>query len=214
VTAEEIVATRIAPFWLVPERIKGNAPKDSALVMGQRYRKADGKSLTQFNTGAIIIRLDRVLALTECQPLRADHSVHLAPPARSRAAVIDDVRSFGPPLLAVLFKKAAMNVRAWVCCTPHEVVLNGPAGPEETAAMEDVGLLRTLPGTLRSWQTAAGLYAAARANRALAEKLYAESDKLAASVGMTGAATLDLLHRLHRVERLAYALADTTAVRS
>src|ERR1700759_3047386 len=64
-TAEEIVAARIAPFWLVPERIKGSPPEDSALVMGQRYRKADGKSLTQFNTGAIVIRDDRILALTE-----------------------------------------------------------------------------------------------------------------------------------------------------
>ncbi len=213
-TAEELVAARIVPFWLQAERTKGDPSKDATLVMGQRYLKADGKSLTQFNTGAIIVRGDRVLALTECQPQRPDTSVQLAPPARSRAAVIDDVRAFGPPLLAVLFKKAAMNVGAWVCCTADEVVLNGPAGPEETAEMEDVQLLRSLPGPLRSWQATAGLYAATRADRMLADKLYTESDRLAASVGMTGDATLEMLHRLHRIERLAYALADTTAVRS
>jgi hypothetical protein len=47
----------------------------------------------------------------------------------------------------------------------------------------------------------------------LADKLYAESDKLAAGTGMTGSAILEMLHRLHRIERLAYTLADT-AVRS
>jgi hypothetical protein len=213
VTAEELVAARIVPIWLQPDRIKGDAPADAALIMGQRYRKADGRSLTQFNTGAIIIREARVLAMTECQPFHRDGTVQLAPPSKSWTAVIDDIRTFGPPLLAVLFKKAAMNVAAWVCSTPDEVVLNGPAGPEETAAMEDVRLLRTLPGQMRVWQSAARLYASARADRSLADKLYVESDKLAASAGMTGSATLDMLHRLHRVERLAYALADTTAAR-
>lgn len=208
--AAELVAARIAPFWLAPDKATGRQSEDAQLVMGQRYRKADGTSLTQFNTGAIVVREDRVLALTECQPLRLDAGVQLGPTAKSRSAVIEDVRRFGPPLLAVMFKKAAMNVGAWVCCTPDEVILNGPAGPEETAAMADVELLRGLPGNLRSWQTAAGLYASARADRTLAGRLYGESDKLAASAGMTGDATLDMLHRLHRVERLAYALADKT----
>jgi hypothetical protein len=207
-TAEELVATRIAPFWLTSERSNGKPAELAALVMGQRYRKADGASLTQFNTGAIIIREHLVLALTECQPLLRDPRVQFGPPTKSRAAVINDVRAFGPPLLAVMFKKAAMNVGAWVCSTPDEVILNGPAGPEETAVMEDVELLRTLSGNIRSWQRAAGLYAAARADRLQTERLYAEADKLAVSVGMGSSATLDMLHRLHRVERLAYALAD------
>lgn len=213
-TAEELVAARIAPFWLTPERTTGVPARDAALVMGQRYRKDDGKSLTQFNTGAIIIRDDRVLALTECQPICPEAGVRLAPTTKSRAAVIDDVRTFGPPLLAVVFKKAAMDVRAWVCSTPDEVVLNGPAGPEETASMEDVALLRTLPGTLRAWRMLAGLYAAAREDRSLAERLYAEVDKVASGVGMPSAATLDMVHRLHRVDALAYALAEVTEMRA
>jgi hypothetical protein len=212
-TAVEIVAARIVPFWLAPDKTTGRQSEDAALVMGQRYRKANGTSLTQFNTGAIIIRDDRVLALTECQPLRQDAAVQLGPPTKSRSAVVEDVRAFGPPLLAMLFKKAAMDVAAWVCCTSDEVVLNGPAGPEETASMEDVALLRTLPGALRTWQAAARLYALARADRMQADKLYAETDKLGASVGMTSSATLDMLHRLHHVERLAYELADTVVAR-
>ena len=213
-TATEIVAARIVPLWLARDKTTGRPSEDAQLVMGQRYRKADGKSLTQFNTGAIIVREDRVLALTECQPLLRDARVELGPTAKSRSAVIEDVRRFGPPLLAVMFKKAAMNVGAWVCCTPDEVVLNGPAGPEEVAAIEDIELLRRLPGNLRTWQKVAWLYASARTDRTLADRLYAESDKLAASAGMTSDATLDILHRLHRIERLAYALADTTGERT
>lgn len=207
-TAAEIVAARIVPFWLAPEKTTDRQLENAEIVMGQRYRKADGKSLTQFNTGAIIVRDDRVLALTECQPLRRDAGIQLGPPSKSRAAVIENIRAFGPPLLAVLFKKAAMNVGAWVCCTSDQVVLNGPAGPEETAAMEDVELLRTLPGPRGDWKKSAWLYASARADRTLADKLYVEADKLAASVGMTSGATLDMLHRLHRIEPLAYALAE------
>ena len=208
------MATRIAPFWLASERTTGRPAEVAQLAMSQRYRKADGTSLTQFNTGAIIVREDRVLALTECQPLRPVEGIRFGPPTKSWAAVIDDVRAFGPPMLAVLFKKAAMDVGAWVCSTPDEVVLNGPAGPDETAAMEDVKLLRTLPGNIRSWKKTAGLYAAARADRSLVEKLYAEVDKLAASVGMVNEATLDIVHRLHHVERLAYALAEPPGARS
>jgi hypothetical protein len=213
-TPEELVATRIAPFWLAPEKTTGVPARDAALVMGQRYRKADGSSLTQFNTGAIIIRDDRVLALTECQPIRPGAGVRLAPTTKSRTAVIDDVRTFGPPLLAVVFKKAALDVRAWVCSTPDEVVLNGPAGPEEIASMEDVALMRTLPGTLRAWRMLAGLYAATREDRSLAERLYADVDKLASGVGMTSTTTLDVLHRLHRVGALAYSLAEVTEIRA
>ena len=208
--AARIIAERVAPFWLTAERITGDAVAVASAAMGQRYLKADGKSLTQFNTGALVVRRDGVLALTECQPHRRDPSVRLVPPAKARAAVVEDVRQHGPPLLAVLFRKGAIDVRAWVCCTEDEVVLNGPAGPEEFAALEDVALLKGLPGSLKAWRTAAALYARARADLSLAPRLYAEADKLSAATRMAADAVMDTLHHLHRVQALAYELADTT----
>jgi hypothetical protein len=208
VTPVEIIARRIAPFWLAPEKTKGDPAADAATAMGQRYRKADGTSLTQFNTGALIVREESVLALTECQPLRPDPAIVIGPTKSSRNAVIEDIRRHGPPLLAVVFKKAAMDVGAWVCSTADEVVLNGPAGPEEVAEMEDVAMLRALPGTPRAWRKAIALYAAARADLARAPELYAEVDKLASATAQTSSTVLDILHRLHRAPYLAFALAE------
>jgi hypothetical protein len=207
-TPAEIIAQRIVPFWLPAEETRGDAIADAARAMGRRYRKANGNALTQFNTGAIIVRPDHLLALTECQPARRDGAIELRPPTKARAAVIDDIYRHGPPLLAVLFSKGALDIAAWICCTDDEVVLNGPAGPDETAAMEDVALVRGLKGNVRAWREAAGLYRAARADLSLAPKLYAATDKLAAANGMASDAVLDVVHRLHRVPNLAYALAE------
>lgn len=213
-TPIRIVAERIVPFWLAPEKITGRETTDATTAMGQRYRKADGTSLTQFNTGAIVVREGSVLALTECQPHTRDPSIRLAAPTKARAMVIGDIREHGPPMLAVLFKKAALDVASWVCCTTDEVVLNGPAGPEEVAALEDVALLRSLNGGLQSWRRAAALYRQARADLALAQKLYGETDKLAASVQIASDEVLDVLHRLQRVQPLAYALAEPPGARA
>jgi hypothetical protein len=123
--------------------------------------------------------------------------------------VIDDIRRYGPPLLAVVFKKADFDIAAWVCCTTDEVVLNGPAAPEEYAALEDVAFVRSLKGSVRAWRDAAGLYRAAHADLSLAPKLYAATDKLASANGITNDAALQLVHRLHCVSNLAYALAES-----
>lgn len=207
-TPAEVLAERVVPFWLSPGEMTGHASIDAARVLKKRYRKVDGISLTQFNTGALVVRPDHLLALTECQPARWDGAIDLRPPAKSRAAVIDDIRGHGPPLLAVLFSKGALDIAAWICCTDDEVVLNGPAGPEEAAAMEDVALVRSLRGGVRPWREAAGLYRAARADLSLASKLYVLADKLAAVTAMGSEAVLDVIHRLHRVPNLAYALAE------
>src|SRR3954447_4233958 len=113
-TPVEIIAERIAPFWLADSKLTGNAAQDASAVMSQRYRKADGKSLTQFNTGALVIREGHVLALTECQPQRQSPAIRLGPTTKSRGAVIDDIRRNGPPLLTVLFRKGAIDVASWV----------------------------------------------------------------------------------------------------
>jgi hypothetical protein len=207
-TAVEIVARRIAPFWLAEEKITGNLATDATAAMTQRYCKADGKSLTQFNTGALVVREDRVIALTECQPYRHDASILFGSTMRSRTAVIQDIGRHGPPLLAVLFRKGAIDVGAWVCCTQDEVVLNGPAGPDDVVAMEDVALLHSLPGDLRTWRHAAQLYAQARADLSKAAVLHVEAARLAVAVGMDNGAVLNTLHHLHRVPSLAYQLAE------
>ncbi len=207
-TAAELVAERIAPFWLTPERATGDPIADAATAIGQRHRKADGTTLTQFNTGALVVRPESVLALTECQPVRPHPSVRMAPPTKARAAVIADIARNGPPLLAVLFRKGALDIRAWVCCTEDEVVLNGPAGPEESALLADVAYLRSLPAPLLGWRRAAGLYAQAEAASSLADKLFVEADRLGALAGLPRRTVLDMLHRLRRVQSLAYALAE------
>ena len=122
--------------------------------------------------------------------------------------MVEDIRRNGPPLLAVLFRKGAIDVSSWVCSTPDEIVLNGPAGPEVTILMEDVAFLRKLGGDLKSWRAAANFYAAARSDLSLAPKLYEAADKLAASTGEPSKAVLDCLHHLHRINRLAYELAE------
>jgi hypothetical protein len=129
--AVEIIAERVAPFWVAKDKLTGDPARDATRAMSQRYLKADGKSLTQFNTGALLVREDRVLALTECQPCRRNRSIHLGLPAKLRASVIEDIRQNGPPLLAVLFRKGAIDIGSWVCSTADEVVLNVPAGPDE-----------------------------------------------------------------------------------
>jgi hypothetical protein len=207
-TAVEIIARRIAPFWLAREKITGNLVADARAAMTQRYFKADGKSLTQFNTGALVVREENVLALTECQPQRHDTAIQLGPTSKSRIAVIQDISQHGPPLLAVLFRKGAIDVGAWVCCTADEVVLNGPAGPDDFAAVEDVALLRSLGGNLRAWRNAARLYAQARADLSKAELLHAEAARLAVAVGTDDVAVLNTLHHLHYLSSLAYQLAE------
>lgn len=207
-TPVEIIAQRVAPFWLSVGKMTGNPARDAATAMSQRYRKADQKSLTQFNTGALIVREDSVLALTECQPQQRSPSIHIGPATRSRNAVIEDIRRNGPPLLAVLFRKGAIDVPSWVCSTPDEIVLNGPAGPEVAVMMEDVALLRRLKGSLKVWRSAALLYAQAQADLSLATKLYDTADKLAVGIGEGRIAVLECLHKLHQVDRLAYDLAE------
>ena len=207
-TAEELIASRVAPHWLPAKRFTGDPATDAAAALGQRYRKADGTSLTQFNTGALVVRESTVLALTECQPLSASPDVLMGPAVKSRAAVLDDIRRHGPPLLAVLFSKGAFDIRAWLCCTPDEVVLNGLAGPEEIAAMEDVALLRSLPGQPRAWRMAANLYAQAGRDPSRIAALHAEADRLSAASAMAAEAVLGLLHRLQGVQSLAYSLTE------
>ena len=210
----DLIAFRIVPFWLQPDRVTGKPVSDTAATMTQRYRKADGMSLTQFNTGALVIRQETVLALTECQPHRIESSITIGSTAKSRAAVIEDIRQKGPPLLAVLFRKGAIDVGSWVCCTADEVVLNGPDGPDEIASMEDVAELCKLNGNIRGWRDAVSLYVQARADQSLAPKLYAAVDKLTTTVKMTDLAILDVLHRLHGVQPLTYALAEQNEVRN
>jgi hypothetical protein len=208
VTAVDIIAQRVAPFWLADGKLTGDPTRDAASALSQRYRKADGTSLTQFNTGALVIREDCVLALTECQPNRRDASLHIGPATKSRNTVIEDIRQNGPPLLAVLFRKGAIDVASRVCSTPDEVVLNGPAGPEVAVMMEDVALLRGLKGSLGAWRSAASLYAQATADLSVVPKLHQAVDKLAVDAGEDSSAVLECLHRLHRVDRLSYELAD------
>lgn len=207
-TAEQLIAVRVAPHWLPANRFTGDSAKDAATALGQRYKKADGKSLTQFNTGALVVRESTILALTECQPLHTSAEVILCPTAKSRSAVLDDIRRHGPPLLAVLFSKGAFDIGSWLCCTPDEVVLNGPAGPEEFAAMEDVALLRTLPAPLKSWRQAAGLYAQAGRDPSRVAALHAEADRLATTAAMPAEAVFALLYRLQGVQSLAYSLTE------
>ena len=206
-TAEELVAQRLAPLWLLPERLRGGPASDAAAMFGQRYRKADGTSLTQFNTGAIVVRENSILALTECQPVRGDETLIIAAPQKARTAVVNDIRHNGPPLLAVLFRKGATDVGRWVCSTPDEVVLNGPDGPSETAAMEDVALIASLPGGVKPWRDGADLYRQSEQDETKADSLFAAADRIAATTGKPSEDVLGLLWRLRRVPSLAYHLA-------
>jgi hypothetical protein len=206
-SAAALIAERVAPYWLKPEDVAGNAIADATKAMAQRYLKADGKSLTQFNTGGLIVRQDAVIALTECEPVQRDARLILRPTLKSRAALIEDIRANGPPLLAVLFKKGAIDVTAWVCSTPDEVVINGPAGPEEIAAMEDVTRIRALPGKLPDWGRMLRAYIEATANPAQAEAFFAAATAFAAKVGMAEEAVLETLHGLRHASNLAFALA-------
>jgi hypothetical protein len=206
-TAAEIIATRVAPLWMAPERFTGDALADSMTALGQRYRKTDGASLTQFNTGALLVREQEVIALTECSPRITPPELRLGPTTKSRLAVIEDIRAHGPPVLAVVFAKGALDIRAWVCSTVDEVVMNGVAGPEEIASTEDVALLRSLPGTLRDWRAIAGRYAEAQADLSKAETLLAEAAKLAAKLQIPRERVLDVTHRLRRATGLTFDLA-------
>ncbi|MGG5818733.1 hypothetical protein [Falsiroseomonas sp. HW251] len=210
-TAAEVVAIRVAPFWMSPERFTGSAVADATAMMSQRYRKADGASLTQFNTGGLLVRDGEVIALTECQPREKPPGLRLASTSKSRAAIIDDIRAKGPPTLAVLFAKGAFDLRAWVCSTPDEVVLNGVAGPEEFAAMEDVVMLRDLPGSPRDWRWMTNRYTEAEADFSKAPTLHAEADKFAAKVGVPRDRVLDVAHRLRHASGLTFDLAAPSA---
>jgi hypothetical protein len=213
-TVAEIIAAHVAPLWMAPERLTGDAVADSMAALGRRYRKTDGASLTQFNTGGLLVRERELIALTECSPRITPPELRLDPTTKSRVALIEDIRAHGPPLLAVLFAKGALDIRAWVCSTADEVVLNGVAGPEEIAAMEDVALLRSLPGTPRDWRAIAGRYAEARGDLSKAEMLLAEAAKLATKLSLPRERVLDVAHRLRRATGLTFDLAAPTACRS
>ena len=207
-TPVEIIAERVAPFWLADDQMTGNANQDAFAAMSRRYLKADKKSLTQFNTGALIVREGHVLAFTECQPFRQTSTIRLGPTTKSRDAVVDDIRRNGPPVLIVLFRKGAIDVASWVCSTPDEVVVNGPAGPDVAVMTEDVALIRTLKGNPRAWRNAAFMYARAEDDLSLATALYDAAEKLAAATGENRDSVLQCLHRLRNIDRLAYKLAE------
>jgi hypothetical protein len=208
VGAAAVVANRVVPLWLRPQDMTGDLGVDAAKAMTQRYLKADGQSLTQFNTGALVVREDTILAITECQPQRLDPKLTLCAPKQARAAVITDVRRYGPPLLAVLFEKGAIDVSAWVCCTADEVVLNGPAGPRETALLADVDRLRALPGNPRDWQGLVGRYRSAEVRLDEAAGLFAAVAKLAAKLGLDEAEAMQAVADLRHAGSLTFALAE------
>ncbi|MEO3474086.1 hypothetical protein AAFN86_19615 [Roseomonas sp. CAU 1739] len=210
-TAAELLATRVAPLWMPTGMVAGQHLAYAMAALGQRHRKADGTSLTQFNTGGLVVREATILALTDCHPISTPVALQLRPPSKARLAVIEDIRAHGPPLLAVLFAKGALDIRAWACSTPDEVVINGVAGPEETAAMEDVAELRALPGTPRDWRRMASLCADALADLAKAPTLHAEADKMGKKHEIAREQVLDVAYRLRRATGLTFDLAATDA---
>jgi hypothetical protein len=73
--------------------------------------------------------------------------------------------------------------------------------------MEDVALLQSLKGGSKLWRDAASRYAEAQIDFSAAPKLYDVVDRLAMAVGEDCSTILERLHKLHRVDRLAYELA-------
>lgn len=210
-TAADLIAERVAPLWKAPGDLVDHPLAFAMAALGQRYLKADGKSLTQFNTGGLIVREDSIVALTECQPLTRPTHLAIRPTAKSRLAVIEDIRTNGPPLLAVLFAKGALDIRAWACSTQDEVVINGVAGPEEIAAMEDVAELRRLPGLPKDWRRMTSLCADALADLGKADTFHAEAEKFAQKQGMERGRVLDVAYRLRRATGLTFDLAAPDA---
>lgn len=206
-SAVDLLNERIVPLWLPAEEITGDPNKDAREVVRRRYRKADGTSVTQFNTGGLLIREDSIVAWTGCRPQRLGPSLDLRPTTESRKHLIAEVRRSGPPLLTVLFRKGDPNPGAWVCCSPDEVVLNGMAGPEEQALMEDVALLRSLPGRLGDWRTMARRYAATTDDLSQADAFFGEVGRFASKVGLDEETILQQLHHLRGVDRLTFDLA-------
>lgn len=210
-TAAELLASRIVPLWLEPAQTTGNPLADASAVLAKRHRKADGERLTQFNTGALVVREGHVLALTECTPRTQAPELVLGAPARSRATVVEDIRRNGPPLLAVIFTKGAFHIHRWACSTADEVVLNGLAGPEETACMDDVTLLRELPGQPREWRRLAWLCGQALMDLGAAEMLHEQAGKQARKLGLTPSRVLTLAHHLRGASGLTFDLATEPA---
>ena len=206
-TAAELLAEHIVPLWLDPDQTTGSPLVDASTALGKRHLKADGERLTQFNTGAIVVRDTQVLALTDCQPRQRSARLVLGAPVRSRATVIEDIRRNGPPLLAVIFKKGAFDIHRWACSTADEVVLNGLAGPEETAAMEDVALLRGLPGHPRDWRRLARLCADALMDLSSASLFHEQATKLSGSLRMNRNRVLTIVHHLRHASDLTFDLA-------
>lgn len=205
--AAEILAARIVPLWLDASKGTGDPLVDASTALSRRHLKACGRTLTQFNTGALVVRESQLLALTECQPRVHPDELILAPPVRSRAMVIEDIRRHGPPQLAVIFSKGAIDIHRWACSTADEVVLNGPAGPEETAAMADVALLRTLQGHRREWRQLGLLCARALADLGAATLLHAQAAKLARNLGLSRKRVLELAHHFRNASGLTFDLA-------
>lgn len=210
-TAAELIATRVAPLWKAPGDLAGQPLSYAMAALGQRYLKADGKSLTQFNTGGLVVREETIIALTECQPLTKPATLQMRPPSKSRLAVIEDIRANGPPLLAVLFAKGALDIRAWACGTQDEVVINGVAGPEEIAAMEDVAELRRLPGSPREWRRMTSLCADALADLSKVPGFHAEAERFAQKHAMERGKVLDVAYRLRHATGLTFDLAAPDA---
>lgn len=206
-SAAELLATRFAPLWLEPSQATGNPLMDATTALRRRHLKADGERLTQFNTGALVLREAQLLALTECQPRKWPAGLVLGAPTRSRATVVDDIRRNGSPQLAVIFAKGAFDVQSWVCSTTDEVVLNGPGGPEESASMDDVSLLRGLPGHPREWRRLAWLCSRALMDLSAAAMFHEQAGRLAQKLGMDRSRVLELAHHFRNASALTFDLA-------
>jgi hypothetical protein len=213
-TAAELIAERVAPFWLAPEEATGHVETDAQRAMSQRYKKADGEKVTQFNSGALVVRDDHVLALTACRPVRRDPTLVLGTTEKPRRKVVDDVRRNGVPHLVVLFENGAIDVGRWVCCTPDEVVFNGPDGPQEIAAMEDVERLQSLPAKPNDWRTLVRTYLDATAAPHRADLLFAKVAKFAKKTALSEDTVMEWLHTLRHAERLTFDLAAPLEVGS
>jgi hypothetical protein len=73
--------------------------------------------------------------------------------------------------------------------------------------MEDVALLRSLPGRLGDWRTMARRYAATTDDLSQADAFFGEVGRFASKVGLDEETVLQRLHHLRGVDRLSFDLA-------
>ena len=136
----DMFVERFARFWMPP------GETDPISALRRRHKKADGQSLTQFNTGGLIIGAERTIVMSECQPYETlPNWLQLVPPGKSLDRIREEIAGgLETPAWLFFLKKGEVVVDAWLPSVGSQYVINFLDGPDRVIDRRNASLAKAL----------------------------------------------------------------------